>query len=51
MKPGTLLLQLTRLLDQVSERICYMHYSLKTEKGLLALGANFYPLDPLALGP
>jgi hypothetical protein len=32
MKPGTPVLQSTRLLDQVRERIRYMHYSLKTEK-------------------
>lgn len=32
MKPGTPLLRSTRLLDQVSERIRYRHYSLKTEK-------------------
>ena len=32
MKPGTPLLLPTRLLDQVSERIQYMHYSFKTEK-------------------
>ena len=35
MKPGTPLLQSTRLLDQVRERIRYMHYSLKTEKAYL----------------
>ncbi|MDP2165408.1 MAG: integron integrase [Hydrogenophaga sp.] len=35
MKPGTPLLRSTRLLDQVSERIRYMHYSLKTEKAYL----------------
>lgn len=35
MKPGTPLLQSTRLLDQVSERIRYMNYSLKTEKAYL----------------
>lgn len=35
MKPGTPLLRSTRLLDQVSERIQYMHYSLKTEKAYL----------------
>ncbi len=35
MKPGTPLLRSTRLLDQVSERIRYMHYSFKTEKAYL----------------
>jgi integron integrase len=35
MKPGAPLLTSTRLLDQVSERIRYMHYSLKTEKAYL----------------
>jgi len=35
MKPGTSVLQSTRLLDQVRERIRYMHYSLKTEKAYL----------------
>ncbi len=32
MKPGALLLQSARLLDQVCERVRYLHYSLKTEK-------------------
>ena len=32
MKPGTPPLQSTRLLDQLRERIRYMHYSLSTEK-------------------
>jgi len=32
MKPGTPPLQSTRLLDQLRERIQYMHYSLSTEK-------------------
>ena len=32
MKPGTPPLQSTRLLDQVRERIRYMHYSLSTEQ-------------------
>jgi len=32
MKPGAPPLQFTRLLDQVRERIRYLHYSLKTEK-------------------
>lgn len=35
MKPGTPLLQSTRLLDQVRERVRYLHYSLKTEKAYL----------------
>lgn len=35
MKPGAPLLQSTRLLDQVRERIRYLHYSLKTEKAYL----------------
>ncbi len=35
MKPGTPPLQSTRLLDQVRERIRYMHYSLETEKAYL----------------
>ena len=35
MKPGTPPLQSARLLDQVRERIRYMHYSLKTEKAYL----------------
>jgi integron integrase len=35
MRPGTPLLRSTRLLDQVSERIRYMHYSPKTEKAYL----------------
>lgn len=35
MKPGAPFLQFTRLLDQVRERIRYMHYSLKTEKAYL----------------
>jgi len=35
MKPGTPVLQSTRLLDQVRGRIRYMHYSLKTEKAYL----------------
>ena len=32
MNPGTPLLQSTRSLDQVRERVRYFHYSLKTEK-------------------
>ena len=32
MKPGAPFLQSTRLLDQVRERIRYMHYSLSTEQ-------------------
>lgn len=35
MKTGTPLLQSTRLLDQVRERVRYLHYSLKTEKAYL----------------
>lgn len=35
MKPVTPLLQSTRLLDQVRERVRYLHYSLKTEKAYL----------------
>ena len=35
MKPGTPPLQSVRLLDQVCERIRYLHYSLKTEKAYL----------------
>ena len=35
MKPGTHPLQSTRLVDQVRERIRYLHYSLKTEKAYL----------------
>ena len=35
MKPSTPLLQSTRLLDQVRERVRYLHYSLKTEKAYL----------------
>ncbi|MBK6323702.1 phage integrase N-terminal SAM-like domain-containing protein [Candidatus Aalborgicola defluviihabitans] len=35
MKPGAPPLQSPRLLDQVRERVRYMHYSLKTEKAYL----------------
>ena len=35
MKPGAPPLQSARLLDQVRERIRYLHYSLKTEKACL----------------
>ena len=35
MKPGTPALRSTRLLDQVRERIRYLHYSLQTEKAYL----------------
>lgn len=35
MKPGTPVLRSTRLLDQVRERIRYLHYSLQTEKAYL----------------
>ena len=31
-KPGTFVLQSTRILDQLRERIRYMHYSLSTEQ-------------------
>jgi hypothetical protein len=41
-------LQSTRLLDQVRERIRYLHYSLQTEKAfLLAAGGTASPLDVL----
>ena len=33
MKPGSAPLKSIRLLDQVRERITYLHYSLSTEKG------------------
>jgi integrase len=35
MKPGAPPLQSRRLLDQVRQRICHMHYSFKTEKAYL----------------
>ena len=35
MKPGSPPLQSSRLLDQVRERVRYLHYSLKTEKAYL----------------
>ena len=35
MKPGNPPLQSSRLLDQVPERVRYLHYSLKTEKAYL----------------
>jgi len=35
MKPGTPVLHSTRLLDQVRERVRYLHYSLSTEKAYL----------------
>jgi hypothetical protein len=35
MKPGAPSLQSTHLLDQVRERVPYLHYSLKTEKAYL----------------
>ena len=41
MKPGTPPLQSTRLLDQVRERIRYLHYSFKTEKAHL-YGTRFF---------
>ena len=42
MKPGTPPLQSTRLLDQLRERIRYMHYSLSTEKVYLLYGVRFF---------
>ena len=41
MKPRTPPLQATRLLDQVRERIRYLHYSLSTEK-LYVYWARFF---------
>lgn len=41
MKPGTPLLHSTRLLDQVRERVRYLHYSLKTGKAYLYWGRFF----------
>lgn len=41
MKPGTPPLQSTRLLDQVRERIRYMHYSLSTEQVFTFTGCGF----------
>jgi hypothetical protein len=35
MKPGTPVLRSTRLLDQLRERIRYLHYSLSTENAYL----------------
>lgn len=35
MKPGTPVLRSTRLLDQVRERVRYLHYSLSTEKAYM----------------
>ena len=35
MKPGTPPLQFARLLDQLGERVRYLHYSLRTEKAYL----------------
>jgi len=35
MKPGTSPLKSTRLMDQVRERVRYLHYSLSTEKTYL----------------
>lgn len=35
MKPGPPVLRSTRLLDQVCERVRYLHYSLSTEKDYL----------------
>ena len=45
MKPGTRTLQSIRLLDQVLERIRYLHYSLKTEKAYLHWVRFFYSLE------
>jgi hypothetical protein len=41
MKPGAPPLQSARLLDQVRERIRYLHYSLKTEKAYLCRARFF----------
>ncbi len=41
MKPGAPPLQSARLLDQVRERVRYLHYSLKTEKAYL-YGVRFF---------
>ncbi len=38
MKPGTPVLRSTRLLDQVRERVRYLHYSLSTEKAVAQAG-------------
>jgi hypothetical protein len=40
MKPGTQPLHSTRLLDQLRERIRYLHYSLSTEK-VFCIGCDF----------
>ncbi len=45
MRPGTPPLQSIRLLDQVLERIRYLHYSLKTEKAYLHWVRFFYSLE------
>jgi hypothetical protein len=44
MKPGNAPLQSIRRLDQVRERIRYMHYSVSTEKTTCA-GRNFSLVD------
>lgn len=44
MKPGTPPLKSARLLDQVQERVRYLHYSLKTEFAPL-LDTFFHSLD------
>ena len=47
MKPGTHPLQSTRLLDQLRERIGYLHYSLKTEKSYLHRTRFWIPDFPI----
>ena len=44
MKLGAPPLQSVRLLDQVRERVRYLHYSLKTEKAYLYWTRFFHPL-------
>lgn len=41
MKPGSPPLQSIRLLDQVRERIRYLHYSLKALPGIIKFNSNF----------
>ena len=48
MKPGVPQLQSTRLLDQVRERIQYLHHSLKTEKAYLYWICVLHPLERCA---
>lgn len=48
MKTGVPLLQSTRLLDQVRERVRYLHYRLKTEKAYLCIGSVFHSLERCA---